>query len=76
TSVQAMALHLYHGISALWGHEDYQAVCRQGGLLGDPLEDAIFHQEPGILKGIAQLATLPTYGLKIFVTPKGRNSVV
>lgn len=49
-----MALHLYHGISALWGYEDYRAVCRQGGQLGDPLEDAWFLVEDGMVLATGQ----------------------
>jgi imidazolonepropionase len=60
TSVELMALHWYHGISALWGHEGYSAVCKQGGLFGDPLKDAWILEEEGriLATGERSLAVL------------------
>lgn len=60
-----MALHLYHGISALWGHEGYQAVCRQSGSLSDPLADAWILVENGRI-----LAT----GQNVMGQNEGKNS--
>ncbi len=57
-----MALHLYFGISALWGHEGYQTVCRQGGQLGDPLGDAWFLVEEGSILAIGQFIGRPSDG--------------
>lgn len=50
-----MALHLYHGISALWGYEGYQAVCRQGGQCRNPLVDAWILEEDGEVIALGQL---------------------
>jgi imidazolonepropionase len=76
-----MALHLYHGISALWGHEGYQAVCRQGGQLGDPLHHAWLLAEDGLVLALGGTENsthdeLKACGLSIHSVLQGREEEV